>query len=222
MLTVDTPILGNRLSERRSLHAEKASGTGPTASAATVNRNLMDARTKQEAKDIADSAGGALLDSAMTWETTIPFLRSVSSMKIILKGIMSPEDARLALDYGADGIVVSNHGGRQLDCVPATLELLPQIVEVVAGKIPVILDGGVRRGSDVFKALALGADFVLVGRPVLWGLAYDGENGVHAVLNILERELSQTMALAGVSCISEINRSYLGVMKEGDIGIRRL
>lgn len=182
----------------------------------------MDARTKQEAKDIVDSSGGALMNSALTWETTIPFLRSVSSMKIILKGIMSPEDARLALDYGVDGIVVSNHGGRQLDCMPATLELLPQIVEVVAGNIPVILDGGVRRGSDVFKALALGADFVLVGRPVLWGLAYDGENGVHRVLSILERELSQTMALAGVNCISGIDRSYVGVIKDGDIGIRRL
>lgn len=135
---------------------------------------------------------------------------------------MSPEDAWLALDYGADDIVVSNHGERQLDCVPATLELWPQIAEVVVGKIPVILDVGVRRGSDVFKALALGADFVLVGRPVLWGLAYDGENGVHAVLNILEREPSQTMTLASVSCISGISRSYPGVMNEGDIGIRRL
>ncbi|KAJ0352833.1 hypothetical protein KNSL1_002413 [Colletotrichum chrysophilum] len=210
------------LSERRSLLAEKELSTKPIASAATVNRILMDARTKQEAKDIADSAGGALINSALTWETTLPFLRSVSSMKILVKGIMSPEDARLAVDYGVDGIVVSNHGGRQLDCVPATLELLPQIAEAVAGKIPVILDGGVRRGSDVFKAIALGADFVLVGRPVLWGLAYDGENGVSAVLNILERELSQTMALAGVSSISEIGRSYLGVTREDGFGIQRL
>ncbi|KAF0327340.1 peroxisomal (S)-2-hydroxy-acid oxidase [Colletotrichum asianum] len=222
VLTVDTPILGNRLSERRSLLAEKELSTKPIASAATVNRILMDARTKQEAKDIADSAGGALINSALSWETTIPFLRSVSSMKILVKGIMSPEDARLAVDYGVDGIVVSNHGGRQLDCVPATLELLPQIAEAVAGKIPVILDGGVRRGSDVFKAIALGADFVLVGRPVLWGLAYDGENGVSAVLNILERELSQTMALAGVSSVSEIGRSYLGVTREDGFGIQRL
>ncbi|KAK2732142.1 cell wall cysteine-rich protein [Colletotrichum kahawae] len=197
VLTVDTPILGNRLSERRGLRAEKALGTTPTASAATVNRILMDVRTKQEAKDIADAAGGALMNSALTWETTIPFLRSVSSMKILLKGVMHEEDARLAVEYGVDGIVVSNHRGRQLDCVPATLELLPQIAEVVAGKIPLILDGGVRRGSDVFKAIALGADFVLVGRPVPWGLAYDGENGVSSVLNILERELSRTMALAG-------------------------
>lgn len=121
---MDTPILGSRLSERRSLLAEKELRTKPIASAATVNRILMDARTKQEAKDIADSAGGALINSALIWETTIPFLRSVSSMKIIVKGFMSPEDARLVVDYGVDGIVVYNHGGRQLDCVPATLELL--------------------------------------------------------------------------------------------------
>ncbi len=113
-------------------------------------------------------------------------------MKIILKGIMAPEDAHLAVQHGADAIIVSNHGGRQLDCVPSTIEVLPRIVAAVDGRIPVLFDGGVRRGSDVFKAIALGADLVLIGRPVVWGLGYKGQEGLEAVVNILERELSRT------------------------------
>lgn len=135
---------------------------------------------------------------------------------------MSPDDALLAVQHGADAIVVSNHGGRQLDSVPSTIEVLPEIVKVVAGRIPVILDGGIMRGSDVFKALALGADLVLIGRPVLWGLALDGQRGVENVSNILERELSRTMALSGVTSIKEIDKSLLGVAMEGGFGVARL
>lgn len=219
VLTVDTPILGNRLTERRAFRSEKAESS---ASPATYNRLLQDARTAQEAKDIVSSAGGSLLSAALTWTSTIPFLRSISSLKVILKGIMSPDDALLAVQHGADAIVVSNHGGRQLDSVPSTIEVLPEIVKVVAGRIPVILDGGITRGSDVFKALALGADLVLIGRPVLWGLALDGQRGVENVSNILERELSRTMALSGVTSIKEIDKSLLGVAREGGFGVARL
>lgn len=143
-------------------------------------------------------------------------------MKIILKGIMAGEDAALAVEHGADAIIVSNHGGRQLDDACSTIEALPEVVAAVRGAIPVLLDGGIRAGSDVFKALALGADFVLVGRPALWGLAYNGCEGVEAVMHILERELSRTMALAGVASLKEVTRDNLGVASRDGFGIARL
>ena len=120
-----------------------------------------------------------------------------------------------------DSMIITN-GTRQLDLVPATIEVLPAIADAVAGRIPVIFDGGVRRGSDVFKAIALGADLVLIGRPVLWGLSYDGKKGVEAVTNILERELSRTMTLAGVRNIKEITKDSLGIAKRDGFGISKL
>jgi (S)-2-hydroxy-acid oxidase len=143
-------------------------------------------------------------------------------MKIILKGVMTEEDAELAVEHGADAIVVSNHGGRQLDSSPSTLEALPSISSAVKGKIPILFDGGVRHGSDVFKAVALGADLVLVGRPVLWGMSYDGQKGVELVANILEREFARTMALSGAPDIQTINLSFLGVRKRDGFGVARL
>lgn len=143
-------------------------------------------------------------------------------MKIILKGVMTEEDAELAAEHGVDAIVVSNHGGRQLDSAPATLEVLPAIAEAVNGRIPVLFDGGVRHGSDVFKALALGADLVLVGRPVLWGMSLDGEKGVELAANILERELARTMTLAGARDVASIGAGFLGVRKRNGFGIARL
>ena len=118
--------------------------------------------------------------------------------------------------------MIITNGTRQLDLVPATIEVLPAIADAVAGRIPVIFDGGVRRGSDVFKAIALGADLVLIGRPVLWGLSYDGKKGVEAVTNILERELSRTMTLAGVRNIKEITKDSLGIAKRDGFGIYKL
>jgi hypothetical protein len=152
-------------------------------------------------------------------------------MKIILKGIMTPEDAVLAVKYGADALVVSNHGGRQLDETSSTIEALPAIHAALAtgsskprkkNKIPVLFDGGVRHGADIFKALALGADFVLIGRPVLWGLGYKGQEGVETVINVLERELSRTMALAGVTSVEGITREYIGVKNVGGFGVSKL
>lgn len=182
----------------------------------------MDARTAHDAAQVAESAKGSMHSSSLTWEHTLPFLRQHTSLKVVLKGVMTAEDALLAVEHGADAIIVSNHGGRQLDSAPSTLEALVEVVDAVGGRIPVIVDGGIARGSDVFKALAIGADFVLIGRVALWGLTFKGQEGVETVCNILERELNRTMALAGVTKISEIRRSLLGVAKVNGFGVSRL
>jgi (S)-2-hydroxy-acid oxidase len=140
----------------------------------------------------------------------------------VLKGITTAEDAQLAIDWGLDAIIVSNHGGRQLDGVSSTIEALPEVAATVKGKIPVIVDGGIEHGTDVFKAVALGADLCLIGRSALWGLAWDGQKGVEKVLNILERELSRTMALMGVSRMAEVSRDLLGRVRADDFGIAKL
>jgi 4-hydroxymandelate oxidase len=132
----------------------------------------------------------------LSWDH-IDWLRSVTALPIVLKGIVHPQDARSAVERGVDAVAVSNHGGRQLDTVPATIELLPPVADAVGGAVPLLLDGGVRRGTDVLKALALGADAVAIGRPVLWGLAVDGEDGVARVLELLGAEFDQALALCG-------------------------
>ncbi|XP_019624697.1 PREDICTED: hydroxyacid oxidase 2-like [Branchiostoma belcheri] len=146
-------------------------------------------------------------DPALCWKD-IAWLRSICSLPIILKGILTAEDARLAVQHGVDGILVSNHGGRQLDGVPATIEALPEIVQAAGEKLEVYMDGGVRTGTDVLKALALGARAVFVGRPVIWGLCYDGEEGVAKVLNILKEEFSLAMALSGTLYKILLSASY--------------
>jgi (S)-2-hydroxy-acid oxidase len=225
---VDTPVLGNRINERKTplvlpegLKLANQDSDPNAPKKPSTDRLLMDARTSHQAKEVVSSAGGSMHSSSLTWHGTVGFLKQHTSMKIILKGIMTPEDAELAVHHRADAIVVSNHGGRQLDCIPSTIEALPDVVAAVQGRIPVILDGGIRRGSDIFKALALGADFVLVGRPALWGLSFKGEEGVGMVIDVLERELSRTMALAGTPSLKSITRSALGVRKK-PFGIERL
>jgi isopentenyl diphosphate isomerase/L-lactate dehydrogenase-like FMN-dependent dehydrogenase len=126
-----------------------------------------------------------------------------------VKGILTGEDATLAVEHGVDAIVVSNHGGRQLDSCPASLGALPQVVDARGGRVPVLMDGGVRRGTDVVKAIALGAAAVLVGRPVVWGLAAEGEDGVAGVLEILRAEVENAMALAGCRTVAEIDRELI-------------
>jgi isopentenyl diphosphate isomerase/L-lactate dehydrogenase-like FMN-dependent dehydrogenase len=145
-----------------------------------------------------------VFDPMISWDD-LAWIREHAPVPVLLKGIMTSEDARLAVEHGADGIVVSNHGARQLDAVAATITVLPEVVEAVEGRIPVIVDGGFRRGTDVFKALALGADAVMVARPICWGLAVAGEQGVVDVLSILRDELENTMALAGVKRVSDIS-----------------
>ena len=144
----------------------------------------------------------------MTWDY-VEWLRGGSNLPVLLKGILSPEDARLSVDRGASAIVVSNHGGRQLDGVIATLDALPDVVDAVQGKIPVLMDGGIRRGSDILKALALGAKAVLVGRAPLWGLAAAGQKGVERVLWMLGAELKLALALAGKSSLAKVDRALV-------------
>jgi len=139
----------------------------------------------------------------------VEWLRNFWAGPLILKGILHPDDAKRAISIGVDGVVVSNHGGRQLDVVPASLQALPAVVDAVAGKIPVLLDGGVRRGGDVVKALALGATACLIGRPHLWGAAVAGEQGVARVLEIYRSEIDRVMALCGWDSLDQIDRSVL-------------
>lgn len=148
-------------------------------------------------------------DPGATWEHLDWFVKSVS-LPVVVKGIMTAEDAKLAVEHGVSGIIVSNHGGRQLDTTYSTIEVLPEIVDVVNNNCEVYIDGGIRRGSDVLKALALGARAVLIGRPVFWGLAVNGEEGVRDVVRILVEELEMTMAMCGKSKLADLNRDMLG------------
>ena len=149
---------------------------------------------------------------ALTWGH-LNFLRQHTSLPILLKGILHPDDARKALEYGMDGIIVSNHGGRQVDGARAALDALPDVVSAVQDKIPVIFDSGIRRGADVLKALALGAKAVLLGRPYMWGLALAGEQGVQEVLQNFLADLDLTLALSGYTSFKELDVSAL--VKEG-------
>ncbi len=199
VLTVDTPKLGRRLrDERNSFTLPPGIGLANLEGVPLPNEpgsNLF--------RYFADQ-----LDIAITWEG-VAWLQAMSTVPLLLKGILTGEDARLAVEAGVQGIVVSNHGGRQLDGAPATLDVLPEIVEAVDGRAEVYLDGGVRRGTDVMKALGLGARAVLVGRPILWGLATGGEDGVRAVLSMLKAELELAMTLAGRRAVADIDRSLV-------------
>ncbi len=145
-----------------------------------------------------------------TWDT-FRELRGLTKLPIVLKGILTREDAERAVEYGASGIIVSNHGGRQLDHVGGTIEALPEVVEGARGRIPVLIDGGIRRGTDILKALALGAKAVCIARPYLWGLAAFGQPGVERVLHLLKTELALDMALAGVPNLGAIDRSLVRI-----------
>ena len=140
---------------------------------------------------------------SVSWRD-LEWLAERSKVPVLVKGLLTGEDAKLALEHGAAGVVVSNHGGRQLDCVPASLDALPEVVDAVAGRVPVLMDGGVRRGTDALKALALGATAVLVGRPVLYGLAADGEAGVRRILDLLRDETERALALLGCRSPAEV------------------
>jgi isopentenyl diphosphate isomerase/L-lactate dehydrogenase-like FMN-dependent dehydrogenase len=147
-------------------------------------------------------------DSALTWDT-VDWIRSKTRMKLVLKGIVTREDAALAVKHGVDGIIVSNHGGRQEESLRGTLSCLPEVVEAAGRHMPVLIDGGFRRGTDVFKALALGASGVCIGRPYLWGLGAFGEEGVSRVLAIMQEELKRIMQFAGTTSLPAIKASYL-------------
>jgi lactate 2-monooxygenase len=169
------------------------------------------ALAKPPEEDLGAAVGhflGVFANPALTWER-LEWLRGTTSLPIVLKGLLHPEDAREARERGVDGIVVSNHGGRQIDGAIASLDALPPIVDAVGDDVVLLLDSGIRSGADVFKALALGADAVLLGRPYLWGLALDGQNGVETVLRSVLAELDLTMALSGCTTVEEIDSSLL-------------
>jgi (S)-2-hydroxy-acid oxidase len=147
-----------------------------------------------------------LYGTGMTWEF-VKRLRDTTKMRLVLKGIVTREDAKEALRYGVDGIIVSNHGGRAEESLQSTIEVLPEIVEVVGGRVPVLIDGGFRRGTDVLKALALGANAICIGRPFCWGLAAFGQPGVEAVLTIMQREFETIMRQVGATSIDKITKA---------------
>lgn len=147
-------------------------------------------------------------DNPCTWDD-LSWIHEAAPIPLVVKGVTHPDDAELAIQAGAAAIIVSNHGGRNLDTVPATIDSLPRVAQRVSGRVPVLVDGGIRRGTDVLKALALGASGVLIGRPYIYGLAVGGAAGAAAVIEILRRELTQAMALTGRTTIASIDRSVL-------------
>ncbi|WP_082310333.1 alpha-hydroxy acid oxidase [Nonomuraea sp. SBT364] len=149
-----------------------------------------------------------VLSPEVSWKH-VDWLRSITSLPIVLKGILHPADAVLAVEHGAAAIIVSNHGGRQLDTTPASVDRLPLIADAVGGRVPLLLDGGVRRGTDVIKALALGARAVAIGRPVMWGLSVAGADGVAKVLTLLRTELLNALTLCGVAAPGEVTRELV-------------
>lgn len=199
-LTADTPMLGRRLRDVRNRFALPE---GLTMANLPPEPNPEGRPASALASYVASRH-----DASLTWRD-VDWLRSISGMPVIVKGILRGDDAARAVAEGAEGVWVSNHGARQLDGVAATIEALPEVVDAVGGRVPVLLDGGVRWGTDVLKALALGANAVMVGRPLLWGLAAGGEDGAARVLSLLREELSTAMALAGCSSVGDIPRDLV-------------
>lgn len=197
VLTVDLPVVGYRERDRRNgFELDVTLG------------NFPGGRIGRDEDITGYEALGHQQHLGLTW-TDVAVVREWAGLPIVLKGILTAEDARLAVAHGADAIVVSNHGARQLDRAAAPVDVLEEIVDAVEGRLPVWVDGGIRRGLDILAALALGADAVLVGRPVLWGLAAGGEAGVGRVLAILREELELGMALLGTPTIADITRGHL-------------
>lgn len=233
-LTVDTPFLGRRNLEIRNQFKLpphfKIANFAEEEEPALADENTQNAPNQSKKRKEKEAAKAGYHDGkkrvlpqgpitfhthaanpTLSWERDIEWLKKECSpeMEVWVKGIATGEDAILAVHHGVNGIVVSNHGGRQLNGALATLDALPDVVDAVQGKIPVHVDGGIRHGTDVFKALALGADFVWVGRPALWGLAYKGQAGVELMLKLLGDETKLCMGLAGTTKVSDIGKEYL-------------
>jgi 4-hydroxymandelate oxidase len=211
VLTVDAPVLGRRERDVRS-EFRLPEGLRVENMSAGPSHEDRDEDLSQVALRPARSGLAAYflekLDPSLTWKD-VAWLRSITRLPVLVKGVVRPDDARRAVDHGASGIVVSNHGGRQLDGSPATATVLGPVADAVQGRIEVLVDGGVRRGTDVLRALALGARAVLLGRPILWGLAAGGEDGARAVLETLRVELDEAMALSGCARIADVTRDLL-------------
>jgi 4-hydroxymandelate oxidase len=203
VLTVDVPVLGHRERDVRNRFGLPEG---------LVAQNLMPAGYERIAEAPSGSGLAAyaalLLDASLSWKD-LEWLCAATRLPVLVKGLLRGDDALRALEHGAAGVVVSNHGGRQLDTTPPAIEALPRVAEALGGRGTLLMDGGVRRGTDVLKALALGAQAVLVGRPVLWGLAAAGEQGASSVLNILHEELDRALALCGCPALRDITRDLV-------------
>ena len=206
VLTVDAPLIGRRERDvRNRFHLP------PGLTVANMQAEGYGELPAPTADSGLAAYVSGLLDPSLSWPD-VAWLRSITRLPVLVKGIVRADDALRAADAGAAGIVVSNHGGRQLDTAPATIEVLPEIADALAARghrLEVLVDGGVRRGTDVLKALALGARAVLVGRPILWGLASGGEAGVSAVLELLRAELDLAFALAGCASVRDVTRDLV-------------
>lgn len=202
VLTVDAPVNGVRNTEQR------AEFVLPSGIEAVNLKNFKQSSSSIGAPGTSPLFGSDFLSNAPNWQQVAEFIQDCP-LPVILKGIMHPADAKQALAIGAQGIIVSNHGGRTLDAAPASLEVLPLISQAVQGQIPILFDGGIRRGSDIFIALTLGASAVLIGRPYIYALAAAGAPGVAHVLHILRTELEVTMALAGCTSLNDITTDCL-------------
>lgn len=208
VLTVDAPRVASRPRDSASAFA-----LPDDVRAVNVDPAVMDSTHAAAAGTSAIQAHSRQrFDPSVTW-ADLAWLRARTSLPVLLKGILTAEDARLAVEHGVDGLVVSNHGGRQLDAAVPSLDALPEVVAAVPPGYPVLVDGGVRRGSDVFAALALGAVAVLVGRPVLWGLAAGGRDGAAAVLGLLRDQLEECMVLAGRPSVAAIGRDAVTALR---------
>ncbi|MBA2505115.1 MAG: alpha-hydroxy-acid oxidizing protein [Thermoleophilaceae bacterium] len=197
VLTVDAPGAGGRRERDLRTGFEIPAGTGvPSLDAAFGGRS------------VTVSEAFAAMDATLTWPD-LERIAGLTELPLLVKGVLTSEDAALACEHGADGVIVSNHGGRQLDGVPATLDALPEVAEAVEGRIEVLVDGGVRRGTDVVKALALGARAALIGRPVLWGLAARGEEGVTGVLELMREEIALALRLVGAPAPQAVAREHV-------------
>ena len=195
VFTVDFPAAGRRERDLR------AAFTLPDD---LVTPNIPESLQRQD----FHAALGQIVDTTLTWRD-LEWLRETCSLPVLLKGILSAEDALLAAEHGAAAVVVSNHGGRQLDGVPATLDVLPEVAEAAGERVEVLVDGGIRRGTDVLKALALGARTALTGRAVLWGLAVGGEEGAARVLALLREEIEMGLKLLGCRTPAEVTRAHV-------------
>jgi 4-hydroxymandelate oxidase len=194
---------------------QRAEDSGCRALCVTVDSPTFGARNREERakgelpeRQLPNLMGKDYLDPTLTWKD-IEWLQGFARRPVLLKGILNPDDAAIAARAGVAGVIVSNHGARNLDTVPATIDALPQVIEKVAGRVPVIVDGGIRRGTDIVKALATGAAAVQIGRPYLWGLGVAGAEGVTRVVEILRKELELAMALMGRPTIKSIDKSSL-------------
>jgi L-lactate dehydrogenase (cytochrome)/(S)-mandelate dehydrogenase len=230
VLTVDNQVLGQRERDLRNGFVIPPRVTW--RSVADVARALpwalrmarapitMANYVSETRKDIVSLGAyvAGLLDPTLNWKD-VDWLRGLWRGPLLLKGVLHPDEARLAIEHGIDGIIVSNHGGRQLDTALPSIRALPAVAEAVAGRIPVLLDGGVRRGSHVVKAIALGATACLIGRPHLWGLALGGEAGVAQVLEIFRRDIDRVLALGGWDGIDRVDRSVLAPAGVADVGL---